>query len=89
MSPAWWRQRVTADALLTVERGQLVPSLAPGLSMSYLFAGYGSGWAEAGLGLRAVLPPWHWESAGPRLELSLTVLFGLHPWPRDSQASSD
>lgn len=82
MNSLWWRPRVTADALVTVERGQLVPAYAAGLSLATLFGGSGRGWSELGMGLRAVLPPWNWRSIGPRLELNVTLLFGLHPWPR-------
>jgi hypothetical protein len=89
-SPIWRRDRLTLDAVLTVEDGRLVPALAPGLSVAWLAAGgSGRGWGEVGLGLRAVLPPWHWEAVGPRLELSVTVLFGLHAWPRGADSGPD
>ena len=81
-SPAWWRRRVTADVLLTLDGGRLVPAFAPGVSVASLAAESFGEWSDLGVGLRVVLPPWHWQSTGPRLELSVTYLVGLHPWPR-------
>ena len=66
--------------LLALERCQMSPSLRP-LLLSLLCG------VDMSVKLRAVLPPWHWASSGPRVELGGSFLFGLHPWPSNRNIS--
>lgn len=87
-SSPWLLQNLTADAVLRLERGRLVPALAPGISLAPVIA-VGDRWVDLSLKLRAVLPPWHWESSGPRVELNVSFQFGLHRWPRQPLSKGD
>ncbi len=87
-SSPFWLYNVTADVILRLERGRLVPAVAPGVSLAHVSWGE-ERWLDLFVKLRAVLPPLNWESSGPRVELSLSILHGLHRWPRQPITQGD